>query len=348
MALVSWFSWSNWARFYRALWRVQGPRALPEAALRAGLALAHGASWATGRDAPTPRALIVVGHQRSGTTWLHRMLAACPGAASLPLHGLVFPADAIQRPLALAPRPAWFDRLQDRLLGGMDPLHRIRLHEPEEDEFLLWALFRSPMNALDRPWPPGANPEIDGDDVAIRFYAQAIARAARRSGSAGSGPGSGWYVGKNPHFTHRIPELRAAIPGVKIVQLGRHPAEAIPSRLSLIRAIWNRRFPGFGEPQPHHVERIYRSSLRCYRGGLDGADLDLSYTDLLADPVGSVGRVLALLGLDPPDPTRRGRLLKTRRAGRTPHRYTLAEFGLSREQLASDLLDVYERWGFDP
>ena len=329
------FSWANWHDFYRDLWRVQGPRAVPEALLRASMGLAWELGWALDRAAePAEHPLVIVGHQRSGTTWLHRMLAAQPGATAMPLHALVFPADSWQRLFrALGPRPAWLDRLQERLLGPMDPLHRIRLHEPEEDEFCGWALFRSAMNALDRPWPADVWPAIAGDEVSMRVYAEAVAKASRRGGR---------YVGKNPHLSHRVPELRAALPGVRVVRLVRHPEEAIPSRLSLIRAIWRRRFPEVQELAPHHVERIYANSVRAYLAAEGQADLDVAYSELVADPAGVVARVHAAFDLPEPAP-----IEAVSRAGKTPHRYSLDAFGLDAERLRADLEPVYERWGFD-
>ena len=334
------FSWHNWARFYRARLPLDGPRALLEAAGRAALALTNKATWALSRDAPLPRrAVVIVGHQRSGTTWLHRMLAAHPAAAALPLHALALPADAVQRPLARARRPAWLERLQHRLLAHLDPLHRLRLHEPEEDEFLLWGLFRSPMNNHDRPWPDGAFPGIGGDEAAMAFYAQAVARAVRRTGRR--------YVGKNPHFSHRVPALRAALPGVRVIQLVRHPAEAIPSRLSLIRAIWRLTKPGFTDFDDGQIEAMVQGSLRCYRACQGQADLDVAYTELVAEPAAVVRRVHDHFGLEPVDPEFERSLTSSKRAGRTPHRYTLEEFGLTRERLARELAPVYERWGFE-
>ncbi len=328
------FSWSNWRRFYGDLWRVEGVRAVPEALFRAGLGLCWELSWALDRPAPpAEHPLVIIGHQRSGTTWLHRLLAAQPGATALPLHGLVFPADSAQRLFAaLAPRPAWLDRLQERALAPMDPLHRIRLHEPEEDEFCGWVLFRSAMNAFDRPWPAAIWPDLAGDEVSMAVYAQAVAKAARRGGR---------YVGKNPHLSHRVPELRAALPGVRVVRLVRDPAEAIPSRLSLIRAIWRRRFAGFDELSPHHVERIYANSVRCYLAAEGQADLDVAYTDLVADPASTLARLHARFDLPAPAP-----IEQVGRAGRTPHRYSLEAFGLDEARLHRDLAPIYERWGF--
>ena len=328
----------GYARFSQSLLALRGARALPELALRGGLGLVSTATWALGRDAPPPaHTVVIVGHQRSGTTWLHRMLASHPDATALPLHALLLPADAVQRPLARLARPAWLDGLQERAFGPLDAVHRMRLHEAEEDEFLLWAAFRSPMNRLDRPWPDGREPEVTVDDVALAYWAQAVARAVRRSG--------GRYVGKNPHFTHRIPELRAALPGVTVVQLVRNPLQAIPSRMSLIRAIWRRRFPG-QELARHHVEAVYATSLRCYRGGLGQADVDLRFEALVADPRDAVLRVHRAAGLPAPEPAWLDGLGAHQRTGATRHRYTLDEFGLSEARVRRDLAPVFARWGW--
>lgn len=334
------FSWRNWWRTYRALATRRQPRALREAALRAGLAIVAEAGWRLDRPAPLPEdVLLVVGHQRSGTTWLHRLLAAQPGACALPLHGLLLPADTWQSLFRRVGWPSILTRLEERLFASFDSLHRIRFREPEEDEFALWAIFRSPMNGLDRPWPAGVTPEIGGDEEALRFYAQVVARAARRYGAR--------YVGKNPHFTYRLEAVRRALPGAHFVQLVRHPAEAIASRFSLLRAIWQRRFPGFTELEPHHREAIYRNSVRCYLGGHGRADLDIPYAELVEDPAGTVVRIHRFFDLEPPGPDlAEAAQASARKQG--PPRDRLEAFGLTRERVAEDLAPIYSRWGFNP
>lgn len=329
---MSGVSWSNFSRFARANWRESGLRALPEVALRGAMGAAWELTWRLGTEAPLPaKTVMVVGHQRSGTTYLHRMLASHPAASAMPLHALVFPADAVQRPLTVLPRPLWWERAQDAWMAGMDPLHRIRLHESEEDEFLLWSVFRSPMNALDRPWE--SPPEIAVDEAALALYAQAVARAVRRSGRR--------HVGKNPHFTYRIDILRRALPGVTVVALWRDPVEAIASRLSLIREIWRFRLPGFRQFAPEQVERIYQSSLRIYRGGLGAADLDVPYAKLVRDPVGVVRAVHEAFDLEPVEERWAATLSAGMRAGPSAHRYGLAEFGLSEARIRRDLAELY-------
>lgn len=342
------FSWSNWARVSRAHLTTSGIGSLPATTGQALLAVLNATLALFDHPAPgAPPAVLIVGHQRSGTTFLHRMLARHPEATALPLHGLLLPSDAAQGLFTRLDRPAWLDRAQDRLLAGVDTFHRLRLHEPEEDEFLLWALHRSPMNALDRPWPPGGPRAVGHDAVAFAVYADAVARASRRAGR--------YYVGKNPHFTADLPALRAALPTAKVIHLVRHPAEAVASRLSLLRAIWRARDPSFGELARHHVEGLLANSLANYRGGLAAAgvvDLELPYPELIADPVRAVQHIHACIGL-PEWPAAAlaelrvavegGELRSNERVGRSP----LAHFGLSRERLKHELSAVYQRWGWD-
>jgi hypothetical protein len=329
-----------WWRYHREVARSEGwLAALREAGGRAALGTAHALAWRWGEPAPPARDVVmVVGHQRSGTTWLHRLLASHPAACAMPLHALLLPADAWQR-LFDRPRPGWLDRWQDATFGPSDDLHRVRLHEAEEDEFALWVLFRSPMNTLDRPWPPGRGPEIEPDERALQFYAQAVARHVRRTGRR--------YVGKNPHFTWRIPALREAMPGVRVVACWRHPEVAIPSRLSLVREIWRRR--GLARQlQPHHVQRIYASSVRGYLGGLGMAEVDLRYDDLVADPRAALASLHEQLGLEPWPAEVGAAMEPLLRRAPSRHRYDLAEFGLTSAQIVSDLAPVYERFGFLP
>lgn len=349
---LSRFAWSTWAGQTRRRLAQVGPAAAGAALAQAALALTNAALALGDRPPPAPRRpLVIVGHQRSGTTFLHRLLARHPAALSLPLHALLLPGDLPQRLFAALPRPAWLDRAQDRLFGPLDPLHRLRLHEVEEDEFLFWALYRSPMNALDRPWGPEGPPALTQDEVAFAVYADAVARACARAAPHAGEPRR--YVGKNPHFTPRIAALRAALPGVRVVALLRHPAPAVASRLSLLRAIWKARDPRFGELAPHHVEGLLANSVAELRGTLDGPDLVLRYEALVADPVGAVVGLHGTLGLEPwPEAVlaelrvavTTGELRSNERTGRLP----LAHFGLDELRLHAELPEVYERWGWGP
>lgn len=328
----------NWARFATRLLGEAPVRALVEAPLRGALGGLISLAWALEPRPPPPRDLVViVGHQRSGTTWLHRMLASHPSATALPLHALLLPIDPLQRWLGRRAAPPWLDRVEERLFGPLRPIHRIGFREHEEDEFLLWTLCRSRMGALDRPWR--RPPEIRLQDDDLRCYAHAVGAAQARAGRR--------IVGKNPHATTRIPALRAAIPGVRLVQLVRHPVEAICSRLSLIRAIWRRQIPGFQEMNAAQVARIVDYSCEIYLAGHGSADLDVAYADLIADPLGTVQHIHATLGLEPWPSAALAALGAHQRSGPSAHRYGPEDFGLDPEVLARKLAPIYDRWGFE-
>jgi len=71
---------------------------------------------------------------------------------ALSLHEMILPAVTAQRAIRWAARldartggrlARRIERARERVLGPLDDLHRLRLGEIEEDEFVLWAIFAS-------------------------------------------------------------------------------------------------------------------------------------------------------------------------------------------------------------
>ncbi|TNF36013.1 MAG: sulfotransferase, partial [Deltaproteobacteria bacterium] len=238
------------------------------------------------------------------------------------------------------------------LFSPLDDIHRLRFAEIEEDEFVLWGLFASHMAANDTP-RAAASAALDGlrdfdrwseaaRDAALGYYRAVLTKAAHREARAGAPPP--WMLAKNPAFTYKVAALREAFPGARFVHLHRDPLEAIPSRLSLVRAIWRRRIPGFDEMTPAQVETVLRDSERTYRAGLENAAalgpeelVVIDYRALRADPAGEVRRTFDRLGLGRPDARLAARLDTLRPARPSEHHYALEGFGLTREGLAARL-----------
>lgn len=327
---MSGVSWTNLRRYLGALWAIAPARALVEGPARLAMAALLDATHSVERDPPVPRdTVLILGHQRSGTTWLHHMLASHPDASAMPLYAMVLPIDAVLRRLGRMARPDWLERWEQRRFAGLRDIHPFSLSGLEEDEFALWPWYRSPMNRLDRPWPRGLAPAIDHDAESFRLWVHTVGRSVARSGRR--------HVGKNPHFTPHVAELRRLLPDLRTVLVLRDPEEAIASRLSLIRAIWGVTRPGV-IMEPHHVELIYQSSKRILLATAQGADVIVPYTDLVADPVGTVSRIHRQLGLPPfPDGVIPG---LGQRSNARAHRYTLEEFGLDRARVREELAAV--------
>jgi len=367
------FHWRWFFKKYAVLLRAGEPlrRVFGEAAIRLALLGAVQAGWLADealtpgwRHAPFRGPLFILGHQRSGTTFLHRLLAHDQRLLGLRLHEQLLPATSLQRALAAVAAAdarlggaltARVHATEERLFGPLDDIHRLRFGEVEEDEFVLWGLFASIMAANDTP-RAAASAALDGlrdfaswptraQDEALGYYRAVLQKAAWRATPSGAAPP--WMLAKNPAFTQKIAALRRVFPEARCVLVHRDPLEAIPSRLSLVRAIWRRRVPGFTEMSVVQVETIVRDSLRTYHAALHAAStisgdelVVVAYPALRKDPAGEVARALSRLGLGAPDPALARALGALPAAGASGHRYGLEDFGLTREGLAARLGDA--------
>jgi hypothetical protein len=165
-----------------------------------------------------------------------------------------------------------------------------------------------------------------------------------------------WIVSKNPAFTHKTGHLLKVFPDARFIYLIRSPLETIPSRLSLIRNIWQRRFPGFPNMKADQVEAILADSIRIYLA----AEQDLielpeerrqvvRYTELLKDPRSIIERIYGSFSLPGPDASLLAALDKIARAKGDRvsfHHYELQEFGITESRVRRELAPVFVRYGF--
>ncbi len=363
------FRWDVFAKKYALLLRAERSKGAVagQLAFRLGLFAALQAGWALDevaargwRDARLRGPVFVLGHQRSGTTFLHRLLASDGRATALRLHEMLLPAVTSQRAIAglgsldarlggaLARR---LRATENRLFGPLDDLHRSRFDAIEEDELPLWSVFASVMVANDAP-SAAASPDFDplrdfaswtpaAQASALGWYRACLLKKARRVG------GAPWVIAKNPAFTHKVDALDRVFPDARYVFLHRDPLATIPSRLSLIRAIWRRRLPGFDEMTPAQIETVVADSVRTYRAAVRFASalppdkhIVIAFDALRADPAREVSRICARFGIGQPDRHLRAALAALRPRGPTRHRYDLDQFGLDAATLSQRLGDV--------
>ncbi|MCB9733615.1 MAG: sulfotransferase [Deltaproteobacteria bacterium] len=317
-----------------------------------------------GRGELTAGPLFILGHQRTGTTALHRLLVTDPRLSAPRLHELVFPATSVQREFA---RVAAIDEaaggllqrtnaaVQQRLFGPLDDLHRLRLDAVEEDEIALWAVFASVMCANGTP-ALAASATLDDlrhvdrwprarVDAVFSYYRAVLERhAARVTSRTGRPP---IVVAKNPAFTHKVPQLLATFPDARFVFCDRDPVEAIASRLRLVDAIWRRRRPGFSGMAAPQVETLVADSVRTFRAAARWARelprerrIIARLDELERAPAAVVGAILGdLLGLGAPSPELAA-ACGVARPSRPRGRYDLGAFGLDADALRARLGDV--------
>lgn len=310
--------------------------------------------------------IFLVGHARSGTTLLHRLLAEDPQFSWFATWELFLPA-LVQRRMVDA--VAWIDR---RLLGGRIErrlraweertfragrgMHEIRIDGPEEDEFLLmlpgwsptWSLFFPYMRELQPLYFVDRLPARQRRRI-LRYYRGCVQRQLYRRGAGKV------HLSKNPTFAGKMEALLDTFPDARFVALYRDPREAVPSLLKLMKRTW-RALDCSGERLQDSLRCLTEQSFHTYRYPEEVLARHPStprcivdYRELVRSPATVVRRVYGELGLElTKEQHERIEMLAKRPPRHAPdHHYGLEEFGLSQEELQSRLPDLFERFAWD-
>jgi hypothetical protein len=310
--------------------------------------------------------VFVIGHARSGTTLVHRLMSRDERRfSSFMLYELYFPSllqkkviravaafDARRLGGALARRvQAW----EEKRYGAMRGVHDMGLTHFEEDDIVFyyscasgfWITKMPYMGDLDfyhvDRWPEHRRRRL------MRFYRDCI----RRQLALGGTPKI--HLSKNPVFAGRLRSLIEAFPDARIVVPLRNPHETIPSLLKLMRLSWRRL--GWDEERQRRCLRIlaeqsfetYQTPLAVLAKHPETRHAIVDYRDAASDPAGTIERVYRELGFAM-TPEYRELLLaegKRARSHRSVHAYSLEEFGLEAGEIRRRLSALFERYGWD-
>ena len=284
--------------------------------------------------------LIVLGLPRTGTTYLHRLLAQDPAAYGPPTW-------QVWRPL---PRPTGPDKRREitaraiadmhKLSPGLDARHHVHTDEAEECYHLLDPSFRSAGLGMICPvrayfdWARAQDPA-----PAYRMYHEYLGIIQQTA------PGKRLTM-KTPLHTPYMEAIAQEIPGALFVQAHRDLAQIAGSFASLCYAMFSVTAP---QPDPSKIGDIVIALMRWMaqrsmeqRQRCDLAVADVQYTDLVADPVATVRRIYHEHGLEWTPVIEAA--VRTGAAQRPQHkqgkhRYQLADFGLSEDRVKTALAD---------
>ena len=247
--------------------------------------------------------LFILGHYRSGTTLLHKLLAADPRLASLTTFDVLFPGCPGSLQPILRPPIQWLCRL-------FGVRHRyfheygLRLDDPNETE-AWWLAAGFPWSSywgyllprrsdyLDR-WIDPSDPTVQGSW--IDAYEHAVRRIRRRHGGRP-------LVVKDPPNTARAALLAERFPRARFIHIVRDPARVLLSMWRLWRDTVE---PLFGLQRVTDAERCDRIAAH-YSQLLSGYERDrpqmgdrlveLRYEDLVDAPIEEIRMIYRTLGL---------------------------------------------------
>jgi hypothetical protein len=247
--------------------------------------------------------IFIVGHWRSGTTFLHNLMSLDPKFCFPTITDVLRPYDFYPSPIEFVSR-----RILLRSLPATRPMDDVPLnpHLPQEEEIAL-ATMAAPsfFNCLYFPLAISAifaaEVLFDGvTDEAIRSWREAMRYFLSKL--AALNPGRRLLL-KNPANSARVEHLRALFPGAKFIHIHRHPFAVFQSTQRLYRSM----LPLLALQDydagiiDEHILWAYPEVMHRLLDGLDRLPATevatLRFDDFLADPLVSIERIYRQLDL---------------------------------------------------
>jgi len=282
--------------------------------------------------------IVVTGLQRTGTTFLHRLLAADPAAYSLLSWEALNPAPLDRRNERR--RRISVARTSERVLRYMAPeffaIHPVEHSAPEEEVLLLDMAFLSTVPEATMLLPEySAWLERQDQEPAYRTMKKLLLLLQWQKGA-----GQTHWVLKSPHHMEWLDVLTRVCPGARIVHTHRDPLRNLASFLSMayhamhifsadvtpeeVGAFWTRK-----------VTRMVKRAMAFRQAGGAGQITDVVYYDLVQEPMRAVERIYGDASISISDGARRS-MLEQREGSRQHkygvHHYKLEDFGVDRSR----------------
>jgi hypothetical protein len=308
------------------------------------------------RDEDITQPLFIVGLPRTGTTMLHRTIAADHRMYAPLWYEVRYPS----------PAPDWdFTREGDQRIvaakaemaamleanPGLLAIHPMDAMGPDEDIMLLEQSFYS-FNTQAYANIPSFDAWIESQDHTpgyeyFRLLLQFLQWQKRRCGQLAQR----WTL-KAPHHLHYMDLVFKVFPDAKVVQSHRDPVDTLPSLTSLIAGVW---VIYSDKADPHEVGRQWA---RKFARGMQhtmavrqqlGEDrfLDLWFEDTVRRPLEEIRKIYDFLGMDL-TPEAQAEMARwqdfNRRELRPAHDYTLEQYGFTEEGLREQFRAYRERF----
>jgi Sulfotransferase family len=298
-------------------------------------------------DVAIQRPIFVTGLPRTGTTALHRLLTADPAHQGLELW-------LTEVPQPRPPRETW---AQNPIFAGIQAGYS--RHHLERPEFMglhymsadmveeCWQLLRQSMRSISHE--SLAHVPTYSDWLRGQSWTSTYRRHRRNLQLIGLPDAGRRWVLKNPSHLFALDALLEVYPDALVIQTHREPRTAIASVCSLSAEAargWSTLYRG---------DVVGRDQLELWARGLEdfvaarsrhdpAQFVDVAYEEFVADPLGTAQSIYARFGLPLTDAARAAmrelHAESTTGERRPSHRYALADFGLTTDQVDARFADL--------
>ncbi len=256
-----------------------------------------------------------------------------------------------------APSARLIYKLSAQGFSGWKDIHKTGPKEAESDEMLFVYTLLSPLTALLFPYFE-ALPQalfVDGLPAKKRQRLMDYYLSCLKRHLYATGPDK-ILLEKVALISGRLQSILQTLPDMRVVHLVRHPYQSIPSLISMFAIPWRAMAPKAAkrtetfQALAETIFDYYRHILEIKKTLPAEQFLDIYYQDLIDNPKLAVERIYAHFELPIDSQYSRFLAMASKQAGsyRSKHHYSLEEFGLSKEQVYTELKEVFDEYGFEP
>ena len=298
---------------------------------------------------------IIVGLPRTGSTLLHRLLAASPRATAIVWWETIFPLPRDESGAAdIAARKADAEALVEQLVSasaGFEAIHPMDAHAHDEELPLIEQSFISNIPEAMMYLPSYGAWLLEADQH--KAYGELIDWLKILQWQDPSRRGRKWVL-KAPHHLTAVKTVLEMFPEAAIVMTHRRIDHVIASYSSMVGSLTGGNTDtDFRAAQAKHwTARLKRNLEDLIAARRDAEDrfVDVHYRALLDDPVGHAIGIFAAAGIpaDEQDIAAwKGWLGGNKRDNRPSHKYDLADYGIDPEQLSREFAFYTKAYGLE-
>jgi hypothetical protein len=311
-------------------------------------------------DMPLDPPIVISGMQRTGTTFLQRIMASEPdtrplysweGLNPVPHIRLDRPGKRISKSMMLKDIGSRINKakMSASALRILSPeffaIHPVEYDGPEEDVLLLDHSFISTV-AEATMHVPSYSRWLEQQDQEPAYEKMKTLLQVLQWQSKGN-----IWILKTPHHLEWFGQLFKTFPDAKVIMTHRDPVTAFASFASMIYHSWSI-FSDNADPVKagrHWFNKVKRMLNRAmdFRTENDSRFFDVSYYDLVDNPLETVRRLYSFIGMplnNPAEESIKSTIATHKKNRYGKHLYQLADYGITVDEAESAFADYRKRF----
>jgi hypothetical protein len=294
---------------------------------------------------------VIAGLQRTGTTVLHRLLAADPDMRAMLSWEALNPAPLTKEKPGDSRGRERQGKIAQQALAYIAPeffaIHPVEYDMPEEDVLLLDVSFMSQSAEATMRVPTYAQWLEGQDNTPAYAYLKKLMQLL-----LWQQPAKRWVL-KSPHHMEYLDVIRDVFPESTIIQTHRDPRKTMASFCSMVAhgaGVFSDHVDAveLAEHWVRKVKRLMELSMAVREGCGGKGFVDVSYYDLVKDPIPELERVYTAAGIDFNEQAARAAQQQRKRTVQNKygrHNYALQDFGLDAARIEAEFGFYRDRYG---